>query len=171
MCGYGYGANGIWNDLYSSNDYGTSFEMPQRYLNWYEGLNLAGAGQMTYMKRFYTSLNWWKLTPRFDDPAWSAFVDPNHSFLSSDGNNTYVVYFFGDGNSTGTLKGLAAGVSYEASWFNPRTGVATKLGGITPAAGQWTVPDRPNDNDWLLLVNRVAGAVVPTPANQTTVSP
>ena len=88
LYGYGYGANGIWNDLYSKPggqpDYGTAYQMPAHYLWWFDGANLHTADQLTYFKRFYSSLAWWKLTPRFNDPAWATFADPSHSLLSSD---------------------------------------------------------------------------------------
>ena len=172
MCGYGYGANGVWNDLYAIGDYGTDYYMPGSYLQWFDGANLPTGTQMTYLANCYKSLNWWNLTPRFDDAAWGVFADPDHSLLSSDGNTTYVVYFFGDGNATGTIMGMAAGVPYEASWFNPRTGVTTGLGGLTPtAAGQWTVPVRPTSDDWVLLVKQNPAVVVPSPVNGAMVSP
>jgi hypothetical protein len=173
MCGYGYGANGTWNDTYdySNSDWGTAYFMPGSYLKWYDGANLPGAGQLTHLKNFYTALDWWNLTPRFNDPAWGSFADSNASLLSSEGNTTYVVYFFSSGNSTGTLKGMASGIPYEASWFNPRTGVYTDLGGITPTAGQWTAPVRPSSDDWVLLVKQNPSAVIPSPANGGVVSP
>ncbi len=154
MYGYGYGANGTWNDLYSPDDFGTDYEMPNRYLSWYDGANLPGAVQLGYLKKFYTALQWWKLVPRFDDPAWSAFTDPNHSLLSSDGNATYVVYFFGENDETGTLKGMAPEVSYAAAWFNPRAGTFIELGTVSADNGEWTIPVRPTPDDWVLLVNR-----------------
>ena len=172
MCGYGYGANGIWNDLYeyADDDWGTAYYMPGYYLRWYDGANLPGAGQLTYLKNFYTALDWWNLTPRFNDPAWGSFVDPNESLLSSESNITYVVYFFGSGPNTGTLKGMASGLSYDASWFNPLTGVYTDLGGITPTNGQWAAPAKPTSEDWVLLVQQNPGVFFPSPANGTAVS-
>ncbi len=170
MCGYGYGANGVWNDLYELGDYGTEYYMPGSYLHWYDGANLPTGTQMSYLKGFYQALNWWNLTPRFDDAAWGVFADADRSLLASDGNTTYVVYFFGEGTATGTLKGMAAGVPYEASWFNPRSGVSTSLGGITPTTGQWTLPVRPTSDDWVLLVHQNPAATVTCPANGSTVS-
>lgn len=167
MCGYGYGANGVWNDLYeyADSDWGTAYFMPGSYLKWYDGANLPGAGQLTYLKNFYTALDWWNLTPRFNDPAWSSFADPNESLLSSESNLTYVVYFFGSGTGAGTLKGMASGIPYDASWFNPRTGVYTDIGGITPTAGQWTAPPKPDNNDWILLVKPNLSTIFPSPSN------
>ena len=173
MCGYGYGANGVWNDLYeiADSDWGTAYYMPGSYLKWYDGANLPGAGQLTFLKNFYTALDWWNLTPRFNDPAWSSFADPNESLLSSESNLTYVVYFYGSGTSTGTLMGMASGIPYDAAWFNPHTGVYTDLGGITPTAGQWTAPAKPDSNDWVLLVKQNLSAIFPSPANGAAVSP
>jgi hypothetical protein len=173
MCGYGYGANGVWNDTYefADSDWGTAYYMPGSYLKWYDGANLPGAGQLTWLKNFYTALDWWNLTPRFNDPAWSSFPDPNESLLSSESNLTYVVYFFGSASGTGTLNGMASGIPYEASWFNPRTGVYTDFGGISPSAGQWTVPATPDNNDWVLLVKQNPSAIFPSPANGAAVSP
>lgn len=172
MCGFGYGANGIWNDLYdyATSDWGTAYYMPGSYLKWFDGANLPGATQLTYLKNFYTSLDWWNLTPRFNDPAWGGFADPINTFLSSESNLTYVVYFDGAGSSTGTLLGMAPGIAYDASWFNPRTGVYTDLGGIMPSAGQWTIPPLPGPKDWVFLAKQNPSAIFPSPANGTTVS-
>ncbi len=170
MCGYGYGANGVWNDLYdyATSDWGTAYYMPGSYLKWYDGANLPGAGQLTYLKNFYTALDWWRLTPRFNDPAWSDFADPDDSLLSSASNLTYVAYFFGSGNSTGTLNGMAPGIPYDAAWFNPRTGIYTDLGGVIPTAGQWTAPAKPDSEDWVLLVKQNPATIFPFPANGAT---
>lgn len=169
MCGYGYGAAGVWNDIYAPGDYGTDYQMPQRYVHWHDGANLAGGAQMTFLKDFYTSLEWWKFEPRFDNAAWSAFAEPNRSLLSSDGNQSYVVYFFGAGKSTGILRGMAA-VPYEAHWFDPRTGTRIEVGGLMPTGGQCSLPERPSDDDWVLLVKQTAATVVPAPATGSRVS-
>ncbi|WP_370095528.1 DUF4038 domain-containing protein [Winogradskyella sp.] len=154
MYGYGYGANGIWNDLYAIGDYGTAFQMPDNYLNWYDGANLPAGDQMTHFKNFYTSLDWWKLKPRFDDQTWGSFFDPARSIISSDDNETYVIYFFGPGTTTGTLKNLDNDYIYSAQWFNPRTGVYTDIPKFIPLSGEKTLPNRPDDQDWVMLVTK-----------------
>jgi hypothetical protein len=163
--GYGYGANGVWNDLYSVSppDYGTDYEMPVRYLNWYDGANLPGASQLIYLKNFYTSLAWWRLIPRFDDTSYAYFPDRSRSLLASDGQETCVVYFSNRVRATGTLKKLAAD-TYQAKWFNPRTGVYTEIGDIKPTNNEWTIPSKPDTEDWVLLLQKggkhtLAGAI------------
>lgn len=155
--GYGYGANGVWNDLYSKNppDYGTDYEMPVRYISWYDGANLPGAQQLTHLKKFYTAIDWWKLIPRFDETAWSSFVDKNQSFIASDGQKTYVVYFANKVPSTGELKNLVINKSYSAKWFNTRNGMYTKIKTFNTFTGSWMVPDKPDSEDWILLVNQL----------------
>ena len=155
--GYGYGANGVWNDLYSKfpSDYGTDYEMPVRFTSWYDGANLPGAKQLTHLSNFYKSIEWWKLIPRFDDTAWSSFVDKNHSFLSSNGQKIYVVFFANKVRSTGELKNLQNNTSYLAKWYNTRNGMYTVIKTFKSIDGKWTVPDKPDSDDWILLVSKL----------------
>lgn len=159
MYGYGYGAAGVWNDIYSKpgepGDYGTASEMPERYFWWYDGANLPTGDQLTEFKRFYTALNWWKLIPRFNDGDWASFSDTTRSLLSSDGNNTYVVFFYNNDTATGTLKQMDNAANYKAYWFNPRTGVYYTIPETVKAdAGSWCIPAKPDDEDWVLLVEK-----------------
>ena len=168
MYGYGYGANGIWNDIYSRpgepGDYGTAYEMPAHYFWWRDGADLRTGDQLTYFKHFYTNLEWWKLVPRFDDGAWGSFADPTRSLLSSDGQNTYVVFFFGAGRATGTLNQMENQSRYVAQWFNPRDGQYREICTFTEKGKQWAIPDRPTAEDWVLLVRRIG-------ANRVTFQP
>ena len=110
---------------------------------------------MTYFYNFYTSLQWWKLTPRFGDVAWSSFADQLRSPVSSDGNEVYVIYFYNSTAATGSLKGMDNAVRYQAKWYNPRTGAYTLISSaIRASAGAWTVPSKPDSNDWVLLVRK-----------------
>jgi hypothetical protein len=158
LFGYGYGANGTWNDVYSKSgepgDYGTAYQMPEHYFWWYDGANLPTGDQLTYFKAFYKSLEWWKLTPRFDDNTWGTFKDTSRSLLSSDGQNTYVVFFFGSGKSTGTLNHMENNSIYMAQWFNPRKGQYENIGTVKQEGSQWVIPERPTAEDWVLLIKR-----------------
>src|ERR1035438_7179541 len=156
MYGYGYGASGVWNDIYSRpgepGDYGTAYEMPVHYFWWHDGADLQTADQLTYFKRFYSSLKWWKLVPRFDDSAWGSFTDKSKSLLSSDGQDTYVVFFFGAATSTGTLNHMESDSTYEAQWFNPRDGQYRNIDTFKQSGGEWAIPARPTAEDWVLLL-------------------
>jgi hypothetical protein len=158
MYGYGYGANGVWNDIYSKpgepGDFGTAYQMPAHYFWWRDGADLQTGNQLGYFKTLYSSLEWWKLTPRFDDSSWGSFADPSRSLLSSDTQDVYVVFFFGSGTSTGTLNHMENNSTYVARWFNPRDGHYKSIGTFKQRSNQWTIPDRPSAEDWVLLVHR-----------------
>lgn len=158
MYGYGYGANGIWNDIYSkpgeSADFGIDCQMPEHYGWWRDGADLRTGDQLSFFKKFYTSLEWWKLVPRFNDPAWGSFLNASQAFLSSDGHNTYVVLFTGSARTPASLNQMDNTSTYAGQWFNPRNGEYQAIGIVTPKAGQWVIPDRPTAEDWVLLVQR-----------------
>jgi hypothetical protein len=158
MYGYGYGANGVWNDIYSKPgepaDFGTDCEMPKHYTWWRDGADFRTGDQLTYFKKFYTSLKWWRLVPRFNDPAWGNFLNGSQAFLSSDGNNTYVVFFIGSARTPASLKQMDNASTYTAQWFNPRIGKYDDIGTVKPKGGEWVIPDRPTPEDWVLLVKR-----------------
>jgi hypothetical protein len=156
MYGYGYGANGIWNDIYSKPgepaDFGTDCQMAEHYSWWRDGADLPTGDQLAFFKKFYTSLEWWKLVPRFNDHAWGYFLNASQSFLSSDGHDTYVVFFTGSARTPASLNQMDSTSTYAAQWFNPRNGEYQVIGTVTPKASQWIIPDRPTAEDWVLLV-------------------
>ena len=158
MYGYGYGANGVWNDIYykpgEPGDFGTAYQMPAHYFWWRDGADLQTGNQLGYFKAFYSSLEWWKLAPRFDDSSWGSFADTSRSLLSSDGQDVYVVFFFGSDTSTGTLNHMENNSTYVARWFNPRDGQYKSIGTFKQRSSQWTIPGRPSAEDWVLLVER-----------------
>lgn len=159
MYGQGYGAQDIWlyNSTYDENRdtvaYGITITPAMKQVTWQASKDFSTATQLgTYMKSFFTSMDWSILTPRFDDTSW---FENNGSYYSvaSDENDTYVAYFYNPTANTGTLKGLD-NVPYHAKWFNPRTGTYTDIGDVTPSAGQWAIPAKPDSNDWALVVSK-----------------
>ncbi|MFF1920257.1 DUF4038 domain-containing protein [Streptomyces sp. NPDC058221] len=159
MRGYGYGASGLWNDVYSAPgeplDAGTEYELPARYQWWHTGADRPTAGQLGHGTEFFTSLQWWKLNPRFHDSDWADFGDNEDAYLASDGNATYVALFADGTDRTGTLKGLDTSRSYRASWFDPRTGDRRLIDGrFEIASGTWAAPPKPSSEDWVLLVQK-----------------
>lgn len=128
--------------------------MPGRYLNWYDGTNLKGARQLIFLKEFYGRIEWWKQVPRFDDAIWSVFVDKNRSLLTTNGQDTYIVYFYNRVPSTGSLKNLEKNVSYTAKWFNTRNGIYTIIKTFKTDDGTWIIPDKPDSEDWMLIVKK-----------------
>ncbi|HYG36711.1 MAG TPA: putative collagen-binding domain-containing protein, partial [Clostridia bacterium] len=97
-----------------------------------------------HMKDFFTSIPWWRLEPR-DDLA------GENTLLLAEAGKRYVAY---------TPKGgpvsfkLAAG-TYQAKWFNPRTGSYQSLPKIQQTADcNWTSPQPTDAGDWALLLEK-----------------
>lgn len=157
MYGHGYGANGLWNDIYSKRDVGCALLGKEDTFEetWYDGISSPGGEYMQYMAQFYTSLEWWKLVPRFDDTAWFQPEKGTFYVLASDGDNTFVAYFYNETKSTGTLKGMAAGAAYTVKWYDVRTGQYQEAGTVTADEnGSCAIGEKPDQEDWILLVKK-----------------
>ncbi|MCA4132582.1 DUF5060 domain-containing protein [Arthrobacter sp. M4] len=124
---------------------------------WFEGANSATGDQLGYGVRFLCDLDWWKLTPRFTDPAWSDFAAAGRGFLATDENDLYVALFSDGTSRTGTLRGLDTDAEYDARWFDPRTGEFHIIAGVSiGSSGEWAVPHKPSPEDWVLHLHRRA---------------
>jgi len=160
--GFTYGVSGIWAMKWDTNVAG--WDSYSKY-PWYVGVDAPGSTYMKYLKQFYTSFAWDKLVPRFSDPAWCSFVNPETSILSSTPDaERYVVYFYQAARTTGTLKNLSDTKTYCARWFNPATGKSILISeAVNPVGGAYTIPQKPDTNDWLLLVEDAnALSILPT---------
>jgi hypothetical protein len=150
--GYTYGVAGVWAIKWDYDVPG--WDEFQNGIPWFDGLNRPGGAQMTILKEFYLGLgDWQRFVPRFGDPAYGRFAHPEESVLSSDGAGSYVVYFYAAATETGTIAGLDDGGTYSARWFNPQTGAWSAIAGpVIPTAGEWQIPNKPTDADWVLSV-------------------
>jgi hypothetical protein len=150
--GYTYGAAGVWAIKWDYDVPG--WDDFQNGVPWFDGLRLPGGDQMTILREFYLSLgDWQRLRPSFGDPAYGSFADPERSVLSTDGGSAYVVYFYGPELSTGSLAGMDDTATYSASWFDPRSGASLPISdAVVATGGSWDIPDKPDAEDWVLLV-------------------
>jgi hypothetical protein len=149
--GYGYGANGIWNICWTADDCACCEQWGMDI--WSAAINFPAGQQMQYLYEFYTSLKWWELYPRFKDENWASFYDTEKAVIKTAGSDVYVVYFYGDDQTTGRLKNLKPGIGYTAVWFNPETDCYQVIDeGLVSNDGQWAIPAKPNGADWLLWV-------------------
>ena len=76
MYGYGYGCADIWlyNSTYdmdtTSNDGIDTITPADKATWWSQSVEFETAYQMGYMHKFFDSVSWWNLTPRFDSKKW-----------------------------------------------------------------------------------------------------
>ena len=156
--GFTYGVTGIWANAFSTSGYTgwlgetTSFS----YDPWYMGLDKPGSFEVSYMKDFFTAIGpWYNLIPHFDDSAAATFLRRGKSALASTEDGSLIVaYFYNEkSKSTGTIRVLDPEKTYDAYWFNPRTGKYIPIEkGITPEGNEYTAPSRPTKADWVLLL-------------------
>jgi len=151
--GYSYGAAGVWALKWAPEQPG--WDSYNGKIPWYEGMALPGSTQMAHMRRFFEELPWFRLVPRWHDPAWGAFQVPDQTALATDGDAVWVAYFFHDGTATGELRNLDSHGSYQAQWFDPRTGARQRIAAaVTPGAQRYAIPSKPDHQDWVLLLTR-----------------
>ncbi|MHB1484837.1 MAG: LamG-like jellyroll fold domain-containing protein [Saccharofermentanales bacterium] len=156
MSGIGYGAQDIWcyNTDYDENqdttDGNITVTTAMKKVTWDTSVDFNTPAQLGHMRDFFESISWNNLTPRFDDSTWFT-NNSSYYALATESNTNYVAYFYNTSTNTGTLKNMAS-ATYTAKWFNPRTGEYTKIGTVIPSSGQWTIPSKPDGNDWALIV-------------------
>jgi hypothetical protein len=108
---------------------------------------------MGYMHDFFNLIEWWNLTPRFDDPSWFSNNGSWYS-VASKNSDLYVAYFYNNLNKyTGTLNNLA-NTQYTVQWYNPITGKFNATITVTITNSSYNIGDKPDLNDWVLLVKK-----------------
>lgn len=158
MCGYGYGAIDMWlykstyNIDVSSEDGIDKITPEEKSVFWSESVNFETAFQMGYMRSFLENHNWYNLKPRFDDKVW---IEPEANALYSlatDVSNLYVCYFYNRSRNTAVLNSLQ-NAEYLLQWFNPRDNIYTDAVTITPDNGSYNIGDKPDKEDWILVLD------------------
>lgn len=163
--GFTYGAAAVWLFKWDRADKTGDAYNPNTW--WYEGMNLPGSGQMKHLRDFFAGLQWWKLTPRFADKQWCDFIDTERTVLASDDNRVFVVYAYGDRADLGSLRGLNPTADYSGQWFDPRTGQRKTISGpIRAADGSWTIPNKPDQKDWVLMIQQAPDVSRPAAASK-----
>lgn len=160
MYGIGYGAGDIWlyNSTYdidkpTTRD-GITITVADKQIKWNESVNLNSAYQMGYMRKFFNLIEWWTLIPRFDDSAWFSNNGSLYS-IASNKNDLYVAYFYNNTDrNTGTLKNLT-NTQYSVQWYNPIKDEFNTPVTVTIANGSYTIGQKPDNNDWVLLMKKI----------------
>ncbi|MBO7376019.1 MAG: DUF4038 domain-containing protein, partial [Clostridia bacterium] len=149
--GYGYGVQPIWSIFWSNNaieNYTVSDEKETFTLdaNWVEGLYSEAGEQVTFIKKFLSNYEWWKLVPCFDCSYYYKPSGGNYS-VATIGSDLYLGYFWGTGRKLGTFTAMKNG-EYLLRWFNCRTGEYTEPERVTVTDGRFELPAKPDEGDW-----------------------
>ena len=165
MFGHGYGSIDIW--LYNSTydvdtttvvDGGTIVTTPEdKDVKWYVSINFPTRIELGHhMRGFFESFEWWKLVPCFDEGIYfTPASDSSFYAVSTIGTELYTAYFYNRNADAGTFHALEQNRTYTAQWFSPRTGEYTLIDSNISGTGErvsWTIPDKPDDLDWVVLM-------------------
>lgn len=150
--GVTYGGHGVWgwDDGTTAPADHPSTGVP---LPWRQALTMPAAEQVQNIISFFTTIEWWTLSP-----AQSLLLNQpgtedvhHHISVAADDTKRLVVAYAPMGDEI-RLDGAKLGQGHTGQWANPRTGERQKA---TPLQSAGTVSYQPPDNeDWLLLLRR-----------------
>lgn len=157
--GITYGAEGVWDATYDTNDY-HQVVRPWWPIPWYDAVLLPGATQFGYIRKAFESLSWWKLEPgdylRLTNPLGK--MSDVIAKATPDKTEIAVYYVcWQDGYTTDVyLKDMTPGDVYSLEWFNPITAEFSPAGEFTvDANGELLLPVRDiNIYDRLLIARK-----------------
>ena len=147
LAGHIYGAQGIW---------GADIEPESVYTMW-DALQWRSGAQMQHLRTFALSEGdrYQSLVPRTDlvYPHQTPEVEGNRgwAYCACTPERDLFMLYFEWGAAQPTLRDARRLATYEARWFNPRTGGWTDAGELT--ADAWReidLPGLPSEEDWAL---------------------
>ena len=160
-------------DIDNTSDDGVDIIRPEekRAATWQDALEYPSSYQVGYMRSFMEQLAWYELLPRFNNLAYFVPASDVYSYCASNRDNTeMVVYFYSftdptvgekintkenGGVMTGTVGSLVPFAEYTYRWFDPISGEYTAEGTFRASAfGTWFAGARPDDTDYVLLIQK-----------------
>ena len=156
VCGFTYGANGIWQVNLPGQPYGPSpHGRSWGDTPWKEASQLPGSTHLGRSKSLLERFEWWRIEPH---PEW---VEPHWNggnqmapLAAGIPGELRIIYFPTMWNPP-TVKGLESGVSYQASLFDMETGFSIDIGPVTASSqSEWQLPQGGVVKDWILVLLR-----------------
>ncbi len=148
--GYTYGAVGVWAMRWSQELPGFGSYNPE---SWFTGVDKQGSTEMTYMKKFFEYIKWWKFEPVYTN-GYGEFEMRKYVAISRNGQDAFIFYFMTQYDEDGNLSGLKPNCKYQARWYDTCTGKFIDLPDIVAdEKGKSYIPKKPSHRDWLLLLN------------------
>lgn len=151
--GYTYGAGknpdkraGSNGGLWSFNKNSADYDYWEKVMEW------SSAYQMTYLKRFFEGIEWWRLQPApeliLNNPTDTINIMAAAKSITGD---LLVAYLPDNPAIELDMQNLAAGLS--GKWFNPVTGKSIPVKEDLNHAGSQKFM-RPGNGDWVLLLKK-----------------
>ncbi|MVM30314.1 DUF4038 domain-containing protein [Spirosoma sp. HMF4905] len=147
--GYTYGHNSIMQ-MYKKGDKKTSFGPLE---TWDKAIDTPGAGQMIHLKNLLLAYSFFERVP---DQSLIANQGSRYDYLVASRGADYALIYTYTGRNIKLNMGKLPGDTVAASWFNPRDGKSTVIGGV-PNKGiqEFNPPAEPKEgNDWILVLQK-----------------
>lgn len=150
VAGVTYGGHGVWSWHAKPGEAPTDHKASGAAKVWKEALDLPGAAQMGYVRKFFESVPWTELRPDQQhveqgngnsDPA--KFV----ACAAAPKSNVYAFYF--PAGAKGRIQLHIRSVTDNVLWFNPRTGTWGRPEKELPGR---SILEPPDDEDWAVVV-------------------
>ena len=148
-CGFTYGHNSVMQ-FYMPGDSGTSY-FPK--VNWKEGLNAPGAGQMKYLTQLILSKSYFDRVP-----AQELIVGNGERYdriIATRGKDYAMFYIYNSGQFNVAIDKLKF-IPKKASWFNPKNGQTVNISKSKYKLTENFDPpgEKENGNDWVLILEK-----------------
>ena len=169
LAGFIYGAEGIWN---------AEVEPEALYPMW-KSFTWRSGGEVQHLKTFaeVRGQRYRALEPKAE------LVMPNKSgpdfsyygwayCARTPERDLFLIYFENEAPLAATLRGVRAGETYRPTFFDPREGSGSPAGepiAVAPSA-VLTLPERPDQRDWGLMLERVVAAYQGRSSSSTVLS-
>jgi hypothetical protein len=148
-CGHTYGNNSVMQ-MFRPED--TSAAYGARKF-WYESLQDGGSMQMKYLKHLVLSRPYFERM--FDDSLVVKNTRIRYNYIVAARGINYCMAYTYTGQKMHVRMGRITGTQVNAWWYNPRNGVALRIGNFKNEGIQEFHPpgDRANGNDWILVLD------------------
>ncbi len=157
--GHTYGANGIWQVNTEEKPFGPS---PHGHTwgdtPWDVAAKLPGSGQIGLGKSFLMKYPWWRFEPHPEwvEPHWNK--DNYHQpFAAGIPGEVRIICVPQFTFVAPKITGIEPGSNYQATLFEPASGIRHELGKITPdSTGSWQPTVLPSFADWVIVLEKMS---------------
>jgi hypothetical protein len=156
--GHTYGADGIWQvntteRPFGPSPHGRSWGGPP----WNVAAELPGSHQVGLAKKLLSNYEWWRLEPHPEwvEPHWTTenYQLPYCAGIPGELRIVFVPPMW----ASPKITYLEPDVSYQASFFDPRTGTRTPIGEVRADAQRaWQAPITPTFEQWVIILEKKA---------------
>lgn len=144
--GHTYGSHTIWQMNKPTGDVINNPLGP-----WFEAINAPGGNQMMHIRTLMESR---PMLDRVPDQSLVKYAYEGADRIQATRGKDYAFIYSTTGKPITVNMGKISGKEVKATWYDPRTGVSTRIGKFTNSGFKlFTPPSSGRDNDWVLILD------------------